>query len=104
MDEAMVDVRADLTSKLIQSHSNGTCESLVVKVRNFDTLLVCMYRPPDTKLKQFEEALNVVEDALKESLKSDPKCSTIIQVGDYNFPFLSWPSRKIYKNQIQESR
>ena len=71
-------VRADLTSKIILCHSNGTCESLAVKVRNFDTILVCMYRPPDTKLKQFEEALNVVQDAIEETMKTDPKCKTII--------------------------
>ena len=96
--------RADLTSKEILSHSNGTCESIVIKVKNFDILIVCMYRPPDTKLKQFEEALDVVQDAIEETMKIDVKCKKIVQVGDYNFPFLSWPSRKIYENQIQDSR
>ena len=97
-------VRADLTSKIILCHSNGTCESLAVKVKNFDTILVSMYRPPDTKLKQFEESLNIVQDAIEETMKTDPKCKTIIQLGDYNFPFLSWPSRKIYQNEIENAK
>ena len=63
-----------------------------------------MYRPPDTKLEQFEDALNAVQNATDEATKVDPKCRTILQLGDYNFPFLSWPSRKIYENQIHENR
>ena len=97
-------VRSDLTSKLIMSHSNGTCDSLAVKVKIFESIVICMYRPPDTKLEQFEDALNVVQDAIDENMKTDSKCKTILQVGDYNFPFLSWPSRKIYENQIQEEK
>ena len=75
-----------------------------MKVKNFDAIVICMYRPPDTKLKEFEDALDAVQKATDETTKVDPKCKTILQVGDYNFPFLSWPSRKIYANKIQEER
>ena len=97
-------VRSDLSSKLILSHSNGTCESLAIKVNNFESIVVCMYRPPDTKHEMFEESLNVVQEAIDETMKNDPKCKTIIQFGDYNFPFLSWPNKQIYENKITEGR
>ena len=34
-------------------------------------------------------------------MEKDPKLMTILQFGDYNFPFISWPSKAIYKgNQV----
>ena len=97
-------VRSDLTSQMIMSHSNGTCDSLAVKVKNFEALVICMYRPPDTKFDDFKEALETVQETIDNVNQNDPKSKTIIQCGDYNFSFISWPSRQIYLKEIPESR
>ena len=97
-------VRSTLTSQMILCHSNGTCDSLAVKVKNFETLVICMYRPPDTNLEQFKESLETVQEAIDETMKTDPKCRTILQLGDYNFPFLKWPNGTIYENKIPEEK
>ena len=89
---------------MVLSHSNGTCDSIAVKIKNFEALIICMYRPPDTKLEEFQEALETVQETIDKVAKSDPKTSTILQCGDYNFPFISWPSRKMYFKEIPESR
>ena len=71
---------------------------------HFESIVVFMYRPPDTKLDRFEESLNMIEEAIDETIITDPKCESIIKVGGYNFPFWSWQSQKIYENQLTEGR
>ena len=63
-----------------------------------------MYRPPDTNFGEFKEALEVVQETIDNVTNNDPKMKTILQTGDYNFPFLTWPNRKIYMKEMSESR
>ena len=97
-------VRSNLTSRMLLSHSNGTCDSLVVKVKDFETLLICIYRPPDANLEQFKESLENVQTTIDDVMENDHKCKTILQFGDYNFPFIKWPSGTIYEHNMQEDR
>jgi hypothetical protein len=92
-------VRNDLSSQLVSAHSNSVCETFVVKVKTLNILLICVYRPPDCKLDKFEEALNVCQDARNKTMKEDTKVRNVLEFVDYNFPFISWPSRKISKCQ-----
>ena len=97
-------VRSTLTSQMLLCHSNGTCDSLVVKVKNYESIVICMYRPPDANLEQFTESLEAVQTTIDEVMKTDPRCRTILQFGDYNFPFIKWPSGTIYENNMQEEK
>ena len=94
-------VREELTSSLVAAHSNSVCETLVVRVRPLDTLLVCQYRPPNCKFDDFSEALSVAQDAIDATMKEESKVRTILTFGDFNFPFISWPSRQVYCDNRQ---
>ena len=66
---AMVYVRTDLSSQLVASHSNSYCEIVDVKVKTLDTLLLCVYRPPDCPFVQFQEAIDVFQEAINKTMK-----------------------------------
>ena len=74
----MVYVRTDLSSQLVTSHSNSYCEVLAVKVKTLNTLLICVYRPPDCPYAKFEEAMNVCQEAINKTMKEDTKVQNIL--------------------------
>ena len=94
-------VRSNLTSHMILSHSIGTCYSLVIKIKNFETLVICIYRPLDTNLEQFKETLETVQETIDEVSNNDSRCKFVLQFGDYNFPFVKWPSGTINENNMK---
>ena len=100
---AMVYVRTDLSSQLVASHSNSYCEIVAVKVKTLDTLLLCVYRPPDCTFDKFREAINVCQESINKTMKEDTKVRNTLQLGDFNFPFISWPSKSIY-SQVRENK
>ena len=78
------------------------CETLVVKVKTLNLILVCVYRPPNSTLEAFEEALNVCQDAINQVTDSDPKVKDVLMLGDFNLPFICWPKREIYQREIEK--
>ena len=65
-------VRNDLTSQLMITHSNRSCDTLIVKIKSLNLLLIVNYRPPDAKEKEFSEQLKSAKMPLKISLKKTP--------------------------------
>ena len=96
-------VRNDLATQVLLSHSNSVCESLVLKVKTMNVIMISIYRPPDSSLKDFGEAIDLCKSTIDKAMEDDPKLTTILQFGDYNFPFISWPERTIYQGN-QENR
>ena len=94
-------VRADLTSQLAMVHSNTYCDTIAVSVKTLDTLVVVNYRPPNSPYEKFAEALRVTQETINTTMKEESKVRNIFQVGDYNFPCISWPSGKIYSQERQ---
>ena len=93
-------LRNDLIGQLVTSHSNSMCETLVVKVKTLNLILVCVYRPPNSTVEAFEEALNVCQKAINDVTDSDPKVKDIVILGDFNLPFISWPKGEIYQKEV----
>ena len=62
---------------------------LGVKIQAMDTLLVCLYRPLDTFMGEWDQAIRALSDAICE-LQSNGKFSTIVLVGDLNLPEIDW--------------
>ena len=93
-------LRNDLIGQLVTSHSNSICETLVVKVKTLNLILVCVYRPPNSTVEAFEEALNVCQKAINDVTDSDPKVKDILMLGDFNLPFISWPKGEIYQKEV----
>ena len=71
-------------------------------VKTLNLILVCVYRPPNSTLEAFEEALNVCQDAINQVTDSDPKVKDVLMLGDFNLPFICWPKREIYQREIEK--
>ena len=49
--------------------------------------------PPNSPLQLFQDTLEKVQEAIDDGLeKENRKAKTVMAVGDFNFPFISWPS------------
>ena len=83
-------VRDDLTVLNSCSFSNSAVEFLVLKVRELKTVLVGVYRPPDTMAKEWEEALAALEEAVEVAQAHTSKYPSVVVAGDFNFPTIQW--------------
>ena len=83
--------RDDLTVKERAKYSNNFCESQVIELKELDLILVNIYRPPNSPFQLFQDTLEKVQEAINED-----STKTLLATGDYNFPFISWPSKRIY--------
>ena len=80
-------IRNDIMCYDEYSWSNKVVSMCAVKLKTNDTLIINMYRPPDTDKHEnaFEEALIKLEDLLSKS-----ETNNIILTGDFNFPTIQW--------------
>ena len=51
-------VRNDLTSQLVSTHSNRSCDTLIVKIKSLNLIVIVNYRPPDAKESEFKEQID----------------------------------------------
>ena len=93
-------LRNDLIGQLVVAHSNSMCETLVIKVKSLNLLLACLYRPPNSTLESFKEAITVTQKAIDDVTNTETKVKDILQFGDFNLPCISWPSGKIYEKEV----
>ena len=98
-------MRDDLATQLLLSCSNSVCESLILKVKILNLFLGTIYRPPDSSLTEFEDAINVCKEGIDRAMEDGQKLTTILQLGNYNFPFISWPVSQYIKkvNKMERS-
>ena len=89
----------DLTVTEIFKYSNNCCEIQMLDMKELGIILINCYRPPGTPIQLFEEILIKCQDFIEKEAKS----KILLLVGDFNFPFIEWPSRKIYSRE-QEHR
>ena len=98
-------LRNDLIGQLVAVHSNSQCETLVVKVKTLNLLLMCVYRPPDSTVENFGESMKICQKSIDDVTEKDTKVKDILILGDFNLPCISWPSGKIYQKEVaQKSR
>ena len=72
-----------LSGELLGTFDNNVVELVVVKAYSLNTVFCCIYRPPDTRLREFSQAL----DELKRILDYLPTPTpTLVLGGDLNFP------------------
>ena len=67
--------------------NHEVCEMIAIMIPEIQTLNIVIYRPPGTKMHEFDIILKEIEDILQKLEKPDP---TIIISGDFNFPFVNW--------------
>ena len=98
-------LRNDLIGQLVAVHSNSQCDTLVVKVKTLNLLLMCVYRPPDSTVENFGESMKICQKSIDDVTEKDTKVKDILILGDFNLPCISWPSGKIYQKEVaQKSR
>ena len=76
-------VHENLSGELISSFDNGVVEFVIVKVHALNTVFCVMYRPPDTTLTEFNQALSELDTVISNLPAPTP---TLVLGGDFNFP------------------
>ena len=86
---AAIYLREDLAATIMLEFSNDAVEIVGVKIDPTDTLLICVYRPPDTEQEEWDSAMVALGEAVT-SAQGQGKFSTIIMTGDFNLPEIDW--------------
>ena len=76
-------IRDDLASVQVSGLSTDAVEVVIVKIGLIDTLLVVVYRPPDTKEGDWTTALKHINDNV-ELCQAHRRLSNLVMVGDFN--------------------
>jgi hypothetical protein len=74
----------------ILSFSNGVVEVLALKVCDLDSLVIGIYRPPETSVEEWTEASRLIDEAVLLS-QAHWKYVNLLYFGDFNFPTIKWP-------------
>ena len=82
-------MHSSLSGELLGTFDNSVVEFVVVKAYSLNTVFCCIYRPPDTSLREFSQALTELRKLLEELPAPTP---TLVLGGDLNFPkeVISW--------------
>lgn len=75
-----------IDEETVVKFSNDYCEALIIKLKDVNSHIVCVYRPPDTSSIKFNECIETINNYFKEKNLQE----NIIILGDYNFPHLKW--------------
>ena len=104
-------LRSDLAVMKEHKFSNGVCDTLSLYIPSLSLVLINFYRPPDTSLAEFTEAIEDISNFIRHIEEREGTASpTVTLLGDFNFPFLSdWSemglesfSSKIANQEIDE--
>ena len=97
-------VREDLTAVLVGRFSNSYCDSLVIKIKELEMLLIGIYRPPNCDVEHFKENIEVCQETIDEAMDKDIKIKDLWVQGDFNLPFIKWPEGNIYEHDKTNDR
>ena len=73
----------NLSAECIGTYDNRVCELLALHIHSLKTVLIVMYRPPDTRLSAFSTVLGEICKVLS---NLPTPMQTIVMMGDLNFP------------------
>ena len=80
------------------SYSNGHVELACCFIKQDNTAIVNIYRPPDCPTNLFIDAINKIEDWIKDLEENLGKVPTLVIAGDFNLPSMkSWTIEDILK-------
>ena len=83
----------NMGTRQILTKSIGNVESMVLKMRNPDMLLIVMYRPPGVQLSVFASVMQEVKSIIE--LYENSRTSIVI-TGDLNMPCIDWKTESIH--------
>ena len=82
-------IRDDLASVQVSGLSTDAVEVVIVKIWSIDTLMVVVYRPPNTTEGDWTIALNHINESV-ELTQAQRRFSNLVMVGDFNLPAIRW--------------
>ena len=88
-----------ISTEMLLSFSNGTCEILSVFIKAIDLMLAVVYRPPNATQCQFEDILKKLSSILENLPKSNTE---FLLCGDFNFPHINWESLQVAGGTTEE--
>ena len=88
---ALVYVHDDLLTSNDFRFDDGVCEAVAVNIDTMQSVVVCVYRPPDATAQSFKKMLTQVQDYLDGCDQSLKKYIT----GDFNLPNIDWSTLEI---------
>ena len=93
---ALIYLHEDLPLTDENSYDNGTCEVAVCNVPTSNTIIVSVYRPPDTSGELFADSLKFLQKYLDNHITNEQ--SNILMFGDFNLPNINWNDLSVSKN------
>ena len=81
---------------------NDYCEAVITTIETTETILACIYRPPDAPPQKFKEMISFLDSYIKE--KTSDQYYEIIITGDFNLPSIDWnTTSSMTKSQTTDS-
>ena len=77
----------DLEATVLLEVNIGRCEMIAIYIEKINAINIVVYRPPDTKLIDFNKILKEIKELLSKMNTPEP---VVIITGDFNFPFVKW--------------
>ena len=65
--------------------------------------MLCQVKLSNIDHQIVQDAIDGCREAINKTMKEDTKVQNILQLGDFDFPFISWSSKSIY-SQMRESK
>ena len=89
----MIYIRSDLSVAPISKFSNGNIETILLKVKTLDTIIICVYRSQasDSDQSQWYQVINDMSESI-EMTQANGNYKNIVMLGDYNFAGADWDS------------
>ena len=85
----LVYTRSKLKATNILEYNSNQCEMIIVWVKSLKTLIVNIYRPPNSgDPESFYQCLEAAQEQINKFGKT---CEQYIVCGDFNFPHIEWP-------------
>ena len=77
----------DLEATVLLEVNIGRCEMIAIYIEKINAINIVVYRPPDTKIIDFNKILKEIKELLSKMNTPEP---VVIITGDFNFPFVKW--------------
>ena len=82
-------IRSNIPANPILQYSNGMVETTVIKVPIWNMVIGAIYRPPNTTIDKWKDALNRISTVI-ENVQNSTDCQEVILAGDMNFADTIW--------------
>ena len=95
---ALMYLHEDLPVSNEKTFDDGTCEVAICEVPTVKTIIVSIYRPPETSHEIFQNSLEFIQKYINSTTDTGTKHYDFLIFGDLNLPCINWSDITIMKN------